>query len=73
MIRKAGFQFKGKITWYQAGAKLRPYGVPYGYVPNITDQKIMIFKNSTKVGRERPDPEIVEVELSSVKRSAKNQ
>jgi len=46
IIAKAGFQWKGKITWYQAGAKLRPYGVPYGYVPNITDQKILIFKNS---------------------------
>jgi DNA modification methylase len=46
VIRKAGFEWKGKITWYQAGAKLRPYGVPYSYVPNITDQKILIFKNS---------------------------
>jgi DNA modification methylase len=72
IIRKAGFQFKGKITWYQAGSKLRPYGVPYGYVPNITDQKILIFKNSTKIGREHPDPETEEVELSSVKRSTKN-
>jgi hypothetical protein len=54
IIRKAGFQWKGKIAWYQAGAKLRPYGVPYSYVPNITDQKILVFKNSTKIGRERP-------------------
>ena len=52
VIRKAGFQWKGKITWYHAGAKLRPYGVPYSYVPNITDQKILIFRNSTKIGRE---------------------
>jgi DNA modification methylase len=51
IIKKAGFQWKGKITWYQAGAKLRPYGVPYSYVPNITDQKILVFKNSTKTGR----------------------
>ena len=43
-IRKAGFYWKGKITWYQSGAKLRPYGVPYAYVPNIIDQKILIFK-----------------------------
>jgi len=54
IIRKAGFQWKGKITWYQAGAKLRPYGVPYSYVPNITDQKILVFKKSTKIGREHP-------------------
>lgn len=53
IIKKAGFQWKGKITWYQAGAKLRPYGVPYSYVPNITDQKILVFKNSTKIGGRR--------------------
>jgi DNA modification methylase len=53
MIRRAGFQWKGKITWYQAGAKLRPYGVPYSYVPNITDQKILVFRNSTRVSRKR--------------------
>lgn len=53
IIRKAGFQWKGKIIWYQAGAKLRPYGVPYSYVPNITDQKILVFRNSTRIGRER--------------------
>ncbi len=47
IVRRAGFQWKGKITWYQAGAKLRPYGIPYSYVPNITDQKILIFKNSS--------------------------
>jgi len=61
VIRKAGFQWKGKITWYQAGAKLRPYGVPYSYVPNITDQKILIFRNSTKIGRERPTRRIKSV------------
>jgi len=53
IIRKTGFQWKGKITWYQAGAKLRPYGVPYSYVPNITDQKILVFKNSTKIGHKQ--------------------
>lgn len=58
VIRKAGFQWKGKITWYQAGAMLRPYGVPYSYVPNITAQKILVFRNSTKIGRKRPTPRI---------------
>jgi DNA modification methylase len=47
----AGFQWKSKITWYQHGAKLRPYGVPYSFVPNITDQKILVFKKSDRVGR----------------------
>ena len=58
IIRKAGYQWKGKITWYQAGAKLRPYGVPYSFVPNITDQKILVFRNSTRIGRERATPGI---------------
>lgn len=43
-IRSAGFQWKGKITWFQSGAKLRPYGVPYSYVPNLMDQKILVFR-----------------------------
>ncbi len=65
VIRQAGFQWKSKITWYQAGAKLRPYGVPYSYVPNITDQKILVFKNSTKIGRERPSPDIEPIEANN--------
>jgi len=65
VVRRAGFQWKGKITWYQAGAKLRPYGVPYSYVPNITDQKILVFKNSTTVGREHPSPDIEPIEANN--------
>jgi DNA modification methylase len=53
IVKRAGFQWKGKITWSQPGAKLRPYGVPYSYVPNITDQKILVFKNSTRISRKR--------------------
>ena len=67
IIKQTGFQWKGKITWYQAGAKLRPYGVPYSYVPNITDQKILIFKNSSKVGREHKNEAVQEVELNDNK------
>lgn len=63
-IRSVGFQWKGKITWYQAGAKLRPYGVPYSYVPNITDQKILVFKKSEKVGRERLSEGIGEIDAN---------
>jgi len=61
IIKKAGFQWKGKITWYQAGAKLRPYGVPYSYVPNLTDQKILVFKNSARTCRERLNDQKEEV------------
>ncbi len=47
-----GFLPKGEIIWYQAGTKLRPYGYPYSYVPNISHQNIVILQrpisNKTK-------------------------
>jgi DNA modification methylase len=39
-----GFIPKGEIIWYQAGTKLRPYGYPYSFVPNITHQNIVILQ-----------------------------
>jgi DNA modification methylase len=39
-----GFIPKGEIIWYQAGTKLRPYGYPYSYVPNIAHQNIVILQ-----------------------------
>jgi DNA modification methylase len=46
VAKTAGFAWKGKIVWYQAGAKLRPYGVPYSFVPNLTHQCILVFKKN---------------------------
>ncbi len=40
----AGFVPKGEIIWYQAGTKLRPYGYPHSYVPNIAHQYIVVFQ-----------------------------
>jgi DNA modification methylase len=40
----AGFKWVGKISWIQAGAPLRPYGLPFTYVPNFIDQKILVMK-----------------------------
>lgn len=42
--RSVGFIPKGEIIWYQAGTKLRPYGYPYSYVPNIAHQYIVILQ-----------------------------
>jgi len=42
--QNVGFVLKGEKIWYQAGTRLRPYGYPYAYVPNITHQFIMIFR-----------------------------
>jgi DNA modification methylase len=50
----AGFVTKGEKVWYQAGARLRPYGYPFAYIPNITHQYIVIFqKPSPKPGASR--------------------
>ena len=39
-----GFIPKGEIIWYQAGTRLRPYGYPFAYIPNIAHQYIVIFQ-----------------------------
>lgn len=41
----AGFVPKGDLIWYQAGTRLRPYGYPKVFVPNITHQHILILRN----------------------------
>jgi len=40
----AGFVPKGDIVWSQAGARLRPYGYPRSYVPNIVHQHIVVLR-----------------------------
>jgi len=35
---------KGDIIWYQAGTRLRPYGYPTAYVPNIAYQHILVLR-----------------------------
>jgi DNA modification methylase len=42
--RDCGFKNKGDIIWYQAGTRLRPYGYPYSYVPNIVHQHIVVLQ-----------------------------
>jgi len=34
---------KGDLIWYQAGSRLRPYGYPTGFVPNIVHQHLLVF------------------------------
>jgi hypothetical protein len=41
---KVGFVTKGDLIWYQAGARLRPYGYPRGFVPNIVHQHILVLR-----------------------------
>ncbi|MGH2407357.1 MAG: DNA methyltransferase [Candidatus Limnocylindrales bacterium] len=39
-----GFVPKGDLIWYQAGTRLRPYGYPTGFVPNIVHQHILVLR-----------------------------
>ncbi len=40
----AGLIPKGDIAWYQAGTRLRPYGYPRSFVPNIAHQHIVVLR-----------------------------
>jgi DNA modification methylase len=41
---RAGFTTKGEIVWWQTGTRLRPYGYPFAYVPNIAHQHIVVLQ-----------------------------
>ena len=41
---RVGFATKGDLIWYQAGTRLRPYGYPRGFVPNIVHQHILVLR-----------------------------
>ena len=43
---RAGFVVKGDVIWYQAGTRLRPYGYPKAFVPNIAHQHIVVLRKS---------------------------
>lgn len=44
----AGLVPKGDIIWHQAGTRLRPYGYPRVFVPNITHQHILVFRREAE-------------------------
>jgi len=35
---------KGDLIWYQAGTRLRPYGYPRSFVPNIAHQHMLVLR-----------------------------
>jgi len=41
---RVGFVTKGDLIWYQAGTRLRPYGYPRAFVPNIVHQHILVLR-----------------------------
>jgi len=51
--KRQGFTPKGEIIWYAAGTRLRPYGYPYSYVPNISHQYVIILQKSKETNKRR--------------------
>ena len=48
---------KGDIAWYQAGTRLRPYGYPRTFVPNIAHQHIVVLRKApARKGRQAAAP-----------------
>jgi len=46
-IERGGFVLKGIKIWYGTGSRVRPYGYPNAYVPNIVHQNILFFRKET--------------------------
>jgi len=46
----AGLVPKGDLIWHQAGTRLRPYGYPRVFVPNIAHQHILVLRREPVVG-----------------------
>jgi DNA modification methylase len=40
----SGLVPKGDLIWHQAGTRLRPYGYPRSFVPNIAHQHILVLR-----------------------------
>ena len=54
---RAGFTVKGDVIWYQAGTRLRPYGYPHSFVPNIAHQHILVLRREPRRSKvPRPEP-----------------
>jgi DNA modification methylase len=48
---RVGLVPKGDIAWYQAGTRLRPYGYPRTFVPNIAHQHIVVLRKAPATGK----------------------
>ena len=50
---RAGFTVKGDVIWHQAGTRLRPYGYPHSFVPNISHQHVLILRREVRRSKVR--------------------
>ncbi len=57
---------KGDIAWYQAGTRLRPYGYPRSFVPNIAHQHIVVLRKTPERAAEARDGRLGLAELLAV-------
>jgi DNA modification methylase len=54
---RAGLVPKGDLIWYQAGTRLRPYGYPRAFVPNIAHQHVVVLRREPSARtRRQPRP-----------------
>ena len=49
----AGLVPKGDLIWHQAGTRLRPYGYPRVFIPNIAHQHILVLRRDPRSGQAR--------------------
>jgi DNA modification methylase len=49
---RAGLVPKGDLIWYQAGTRLRPYGYPRAFVPNIAHQHVVVLRREPEPRRQ---------------------
>ena len=50
---QVGLVPKGDLVWHQAGTRLRPYGYPRAFVPNIVHQHILVLRAEPAARRGR--------------------
>jgi DNA modification methylase len=50
---RVGLVPKGDLIWYQSGTRLRPYGYPRSFVPNIAHQHIVVLRRTDGQARAR--------------------
>jgi DNA modification methylase len=56
--QSVGWVLKGDKIWYATGARMRPYGYPYVYVPNIVHQHILFFRKEKRVNNPHARPPV---------------
>lgn len=44
-LEELGYTFKANLIWYDVSKKLRIYGFKYEFIPSMTHQNILVFRN----------------------------